>query len=520
MVTMTDKTGTQRTGGAAQPEAGGASRASGSATLPETSTVASSGQGQTKGPGARPEDPHGGSGRLPAVSRLVAIGLWVLVWQLASMLVKSNLLLSGPVETFARLCQLLVQPKFLSIVWFSSARILSGFLLAYASAVVLAIVAHRWPQVGSLLAPAIQVLKAVPLACVIVLLLMWVGSRAVSGPAVFLAVFPAVYFSCAEGLANVDAKVGEMLTAFRVRGAVRLCAHVWPSVLPYLVGTAKNVCGMAWKAGIAAELIGSPMGSVGERIYQSKILLETADLFAWTIVVVALSVLCEQLFVALLARSGRLSRRLALALARHGWGVAPSDSVPSGIMLENVTLGYPNAVVARGVNASCGPGSRSVLSEASGTGKTTFLRTVAGLLPVLDGKSLLLPPTVSMVFQEARLIEEMTAVQNVQLVAGGACDEGTIRVALAELLPAAAHDVPVAELSGGQRRRVELVRALLCPASAVLLDEPFASLDAHTHEAAASFVRHRVQGRTLLVASHAPSDAQLLGAEELRLFGR
>lgn len=452
------------------------------------------------------------------VPRSLAVALWVLVWQLASMVVGSNILLAGPIETLARLAELIVQPKFLSIVCFSSARILGGFIAAYVAAVALALVARRWPVVGALFAPAIQVLKTVPLACIIVLMLMWVGSRYVSGPAVFLVVFPAVYFSCAEGLANVDAKVGEMLSAFGVNGIVRLLVHTWPSVVPYLVGTAKNVCGMAWKAGVAAELIGSPMGSIGERIYQSKILLETADLFAWTIVVIALSAVCERLFVALIARSGGLSQKAALRLTRDVWASAEQDTdrVPSAIMLDG-SIGYKNKVVLQGVHLNLCPGSRTVLCDISGAGKTTLLRTVAGLQPVLDGSLLLLPPTVSMVFQESRLVEQLTAIDNVSLVVG-AQNREKVAQELLELLPQEALDVPVAELSGGQRRRVEVVRALLYPSSAVLLDEAFSSLDDESHAIAASFVRNRLAGRTLLAASHDANDAVLLGAKQLRLF--
>jgi NitT/TauT family transport system permease protein len=455
----------------------------------------------------------------PLWSRLSALSLWVLLWQLASMLVGSSILLAGPFETLLRLAQLLVQPQFLRIVCFSTLRIVGGFLVAYAAAVVLALAAHRWPLVGELCSPAVLALKSVPIACVTVLLLMWVGSRAVSGPAVFLAIFPAVYFSCAEGLANVDRKVGEMLSSFHAGSLVRLFSHVWPQTLPHLVGASKNVCGMAWKSGIAAELIGSPMGSIGERIYQSKVLLETADLFAWTIVVVALSALCERCFVALLARSDRLSRAIALALVRGRASRPGSPSMPPAaeMALDHATIGYEDKVVARDLSTRFAPGSRTVLVDASGMGKTTLLRTVSGLQDVLGG-GVRKAPTVAMVFQEARLIEPMTAEQNVLLVADGSLGMGEIRDMLLELLPEDALGMPVSSLSGGQRRRVEIVRAMAHPSSAVILDEPFASLDERTHRDAAEFVSRHLSGRTLLVASHAREDAELLDAQPIELF--
>jgi NitT/TauT family transport system permease protein len=120
-------------------------------------------------------------------------------------------------------------------------------------------------------------------------------------------------------------------------------------------------------------------------------------------------------------------------------------------------------------------------------------------------------------FQDSRLVEAMTAEQNVLLCSAGALSGGEAHALLAELLPEDALGRPVAGLSGGQRRRVELVRALAHPGAGVVLDEPFASLDAATHEAAAAFVMRHLRGRTLLVASHAPGDAELLRASAVRL---
>lgn len=407
------------------------------------------------------------------------------------MVVGNAVLLAGPVDTVVRLAGLVFDASFLSTVGFSLVRIAGGFVTAFASAVLLALAAHRWRLVEDALAPTVAALKSVPIVCIIVLLLMWVGSRSVSGIAVFLAIFPAVYFSALEGLRSINPQAGEMLRTFGVRGLRGFLAHTWPELLPFLLGTSRNVCGMAWKSGVAAELIGSPMGSIGERIYQSKILLETADLFAWTIVVVLASWICEQVFVALLARSGRASLMLALRIPRHDDACLPAE-----VRLVDVSVGYGEKVVASDVSLVVPVGARLLLDQESGFGKTTLLRTIARLQPTLAG-SVSAPRSVSMVFQEARLIEDMTAEQNVELVAAGGA------TLLGEVLPAGALGVPVRELSGGQRRRVELVRALAHHSGAVLLDEPYASLDDDSRHACESFVDAHLCGRPLILASHA-----------------
>ena len=444
---------------------------------------------------------------------LAVCALWLGVWQAASLFVGSPILLASPAQTLVHLVRIVANPGFWPIVWFSLSYVAAGFLGAFVLAVGLAFLAHRYPLVRELLEPPVLAFKSVPVACIVVLLLIWVGSRRVSGLAVFLVAFPALYLSTLEGLAQVDPKVDEMLGVFGVRPLVRLLAHTWPQVLPYVVATSKNVCGMAWKAGVAAELIGTPAGSMGERIYQSKILLETADLFAWTVAVVAVSYACEKLFVLLLAKTGPASLRAAVALGRRR---APSALSAGAITCDNVALGYANEPIVSALGLSLAAGERGILSDASGAGKTTLLHTLAGLVPALGGR-LVVPQELSMVFQETRLVDALTAEENVLLVGTNLASREEARALLAEVLPADALGKPVSELSGGQRRRVELVRALAHPSAAVLLDEPFSSLDEASHAQAAAFVLARLAGRTLLVASHQAEDAALLDARPLSL---
>lgn len=443
--------------------------------------------------------------------RLAACALWIGVWQAASLLLGSDLLLAGPLATLERLFAILLDARFAGIVWFSFSRVAAGFLLAFVLGVTLGFLAHRFPAFRELMAPVVLSFKSIPVACIVVLLLIWVGSRQVSGICVFLMAFPALYLSMVEALGQVDVRVSQMLEVFDVPAARRLLAHVWPSVLPYLMATSRNACGMAWKAGVAAELIGSPAGSIGERIYQAKILLETADLFAWTVIIVAVSYACEQGFLRLLQATGPLSVRLSVPAAPAGT-ISSKAVAPTGITLVDVVLGHDGTPLGTDVRLSLGMGERGVLADESGAGKTTLLHTVAGLLPPLSG-IVEVPRPLSMVFQETRLVEALSAEENVRLVGAGSLSPKQVRELLLEILPEEALSRPVRELSGGQRRRVEIARAMAHPSSVVLLDEPFSSLDEENHRVAAAFVIQHLAGRTLLVASHAPEDSMLLEAQ-------
>ncbi|MBQ3267920.1 MAG: ATP-binding cassette domain-containing protein [Atopobiaceae bacterium] len=453
--------------------------------------------------------------------RLLAVVAWLVIWQLASFAVGSRLLLAGPLETVLCLAGLVVRREFWATVAFSLVRIAAGFVASFVLALALASIARRLRVVEEFVAVGLGAVKSVPVVCIVVLLLMFVGSRNVSAVAVFLVALPALYFAAFEALGNLDSGMGELLDACGVRGLRCVLGHVWPSMHPFLVATCKNVVGMSWKAGVAAELVGMPLGSMGERIYQTKLLLETGELFAWTIVVVVLAAVSERAFLALLARSVDVSLHLATRTRSTSGGGASVDEAPLEVRLDDVTVSFEGTEVLSDVNLVVGAGERACLSDPSGSGKTTLLRLLAGILKPDEGAVTVgpeeAPATVSVMSQETHLLEPVSAVGNVAFLAGEWLDEADIRGLILEVLGPDELDRPVSELSGGQRRRVELVRAMARPSGMVLLDEPFVSLDASSVNASVAFVMRHLHGRTLVVASHLAGTAGLLDARELVL---
>jgi NitT/TauT family transport system permease protein len=113
--------------------------------------------------------------------------------------------------------------------------------------------------------------------------------------------FPIVYTNVLQGIAQTDPQLLEMADVFGV-GAGRRLRYVYvPQVAPYLQAACSLALGLCWKAGVAAEVIGLPRNSIGEHLYEAKIYLDTPELFAWTLVVVCVSLLFERVFGALLA---------------------------------------------------------------------------------------------------------------------------------------------------------------------------------------------------------------------------
>lgn len=426
---------------------------------------------------------------------------WIIVWWLLSLAVDNNILLAGPVETVKVLWTKLGTGSFYLTVAGSLLRIGAGFFLGFAVAVLLAAVSKRfgWPE--ELLAPFMNLIKTVPVASFVVLLLIWWGSSFLAVAISFLVVLPNIYISTLEGLKNADVQLLEMAKVFRMSYRNRFFYIYRPALKPFLMSSLKIALGMCWKSGVAAEVIGTPDYSIGERLYLSKVYLDTAELFGWTAVIIVLCVVFEKLVLCLAECFFAWEPKdkcCVRSKSATGDKAGAAEEVSAPIVLDNVTKNYTGQVILDNFSTTYLPGGTYYLTSPSGGGKTTLLRILAGLTKA-DSGSVEGLGSCSMVFQEDRLCEDYSAVKNVELVLG---DAECAAEALAKLLPSESLQKPCRELSGGMKRRVALVRAMEADSDVVLLDEPFTGMDAETKSCAQKYIRERQGERTVIIATH------------------
>ena len=240
---------------------------------------------------------NGGRGR--GTVRLWSVLLWFAVWELAARTIGQDILLVSPFSVLRRLSELVRTGSFWSSVLFSFLRIAGGFSLATLLGTSLAAVSYRFRNVEVLLEPLVQTIKATPVASFVILILIWVPSRNLSVVISFLMVLPIMYTNVLMGIRSTDRQLLEMADVFHVPVWKRLRYIYVSQILPFFRSACSVALGLSWKSGIAAEVIGIPVGSIGEKLYQSKIYLDTSDLFAWTLVIIVISVCFEKLFLSL-----------------------------------------------------------------------------------------------------------------------------------------------------------------------------------------------------------------------------
>ena len=198
-----------------------------------------------------------------------------------------------------------------------------------------------------------------------------------------------------------------------------------------------------------------------------------------------------------------------------------SANIPSplnSIRIEHISKSYDHELVLNDVSLTLTKGRIYCLMAPSGTGKTTLFRILLGLEHAdsgqIDGLNAM---QLSAVFQEDRLLEGYTALENLRFATGRHYTNEELTTALLRLLPADALAKPVHEFSGGMKRRTAILRAILAASDFIIMDEPFTGLDAETKLQTIDLIREYCDGKLVLISTHNPEDAGLLGAEIITL---
>ncbi len=236
---------------------------------------------------------------------IAVLVFWVAVWWLIAWHVNQELLVPTPLLVSETLWRLGKTAAFWKAAAASLLRVAAGFAGGVVGGAVLGLLTYRFAWATHLFSPLLKTVRATPVASFIILALVWIKTDTLPAFIAFLMVLPIVWSNVDKGLRQTDRRLLEMAQLFRL-GKRRTVLHVWlPSVMPYFLSACTTALGLAWKSAIAAEVICRPEDSIGRLLQTAKNHLETAEVFAYTVAVVVLSVVLEHLFLALVKRLGR-----------------------------------------------------------------------------------------------------------------------------------------------------------------------------------------------------------------------
>ena len=260
--------------------------------------------------------------------------VWLVLWYGLDRLICNEILFAGPAATMRSLIRLLGTSEFYISVVSTLLRIAAGFAAGAAVGIAAAVLGYRVRAVGAFLAPFVMVLKSTPVVSFVILLLIWAGNKNLSLLICLLVVAPILYLNTMSGLRAVDIKLLEMARILHMPYRSRIRYIYIPQLRPSLASALSLSLGMSWKSGVAAEVIGQPLHTIGNALYRSKIFFETADVFAWTLVIIAMSWAFERMVRKLLAGldvlpgggSGRTGHMVSSVTRGTGTDLAEADA--------------------------------------------------------------------------------------------------------------------------------------------------------------------------------------------------
>ena len=240
-----------------------------------------------------------------ALKRIFILAFWIGVWELLALTVGQELFLPSPITVASRLIELVPTALYwettLSTVW----RIFLGIAVATISGIILALFTTRSKFIHDLFYPLITVIKATPVASFVILAIIWMGAQKLPVFVCSLMVFPIIWAAVSDGIFAIDKKHKELATVFEFSVKKRFKFIYVPTVAPYFLSAFKTSVGLAWKAGVSAEVLGYTQNSVGGMIFDTKLYLEIPELFAWTITVILMSLFMELVLNKLFSLAGR-----------------------------------------------------------------------------------------------------------------------------------------------------------------------------------------------------------------------
>ena len=447
---------------------------------------------------------------------------------------------------------------------------MAGYLLAVLLGTLIGYLCERSRTAELLLSPLLSIITATPVASIIILTLVWIGKQLVPSLIVMLIVIPVVASHTRAGLAGIDRSLVSLCRIYELPRTVVLRKLYLPSMLPDLSAGLSTALGLAWKSGVAAEVLAVPLHSIGANVYRSKLYLETTDLFAWTVTVILLSMLISKLLCVLIKRRGMRARSdidgttSNAGESENGDDISlpandaadtenyaadtektadiseyesdASDAKPIGapkkhvgaaalthdIALRGICKSYGDKAVLYELDLTLQAHRVTALTGASGIGKSTVMGVLCGEVKPDSGELLGLEPGMcAPVFQEQRLLPWHSALDNCALFSplGKKRYAEALREA-SELLSSLGLDEQAqqktpSQLSGGMNQRVAIARALISHRPLLLLDEPFRGLDPALKRRVIQVVlRH---SDTVLLITHSPEEAEYMGADSYRL---
>ncbi|GAE88212.1 ABC transporter permease [Acetivibrio straminisolvens] len=237
---------------------------------------------------------------------VVSIIAMLIIWKIVSVVVNKEVLIPSPEVTLREIIRIVESPAFFGSVLNTSKRAIIGFLIALGTGMLFGMLGGLFKAIYYLLRPFVLIIKAVPTMAMILLTLIWLESEKAPILVGFVVIFPIIYENVVQGIRNVDSKLVEMMKVYNINKLDTIKELYIPSIVSYLNGAMSAAAALNLKIVIAAEVLSQPKLSMGTSFQMEKANLNTAGVFAWSLIAIFMAGVFEQMLrITKIARNGK-----------------------------------------------------------------------------------------------------------------------------------------------------------------------------------------------------------------------
>jgi ABC-type nitrate/sulfonate/bicarbonate transport system ATPase subunit/ABC-type nitrate/sulfonate/bicarbonate transport system permease component len=357
-------------------------------------------------------------------------------------------------------------------------RGLTGFLIAGTFALLMAVLSVHRPFWKSFFHPVVVILRSIPVISVVLIALLWFSPPSLPVFIALLTMFPILYQNILSGLELTDIKLVEMAKLYHKNSINRFLMIYLPGARKIMLDGMATAMGFGWRAIIIGEALANPAHAIGTGMKKAQSFIQMDHLLAWTVVAIFISFV----FDFIIRQFNKTERKSGLKIRKDTEPEVQMKNInQTQFEIKNITKSFNKSTLIHINKLTLSRKNIYLFDSPSGSGKTTCFKIISGILKN-DRSNLSVHATFSMAFQDYRLIPWLTVKENIafplQTYPKISITQQKNIDKLIQLLDSEhLQEAFPATLSGGEVKRIEVIRALTYPADILILDEPFAGLD-------------------------------------------
>lgn len=399
-------------------------------------------------------------------------------WQIATSMLARPELFPSITDILQRLQYMLFQGDFYRDIGATLLRGFTGISIAGILALLLAVLAVHHKFWKSFFHPIIIILRSIPVISVVLIALLWFSPPSLPVFIALLTMFPILYQNILSGLEMTDIRLIEMAKVYHKNNLQRYFMIYLPGAKKIILDGMATAMGFGWRAIIIGEALASPVHAIGTGMKRAQSFIQMDNLLSWTVVAILISFLFDYI----IRQFNRKERKSAIRISHKTDSPVDNTKVKKKpIEVKNIRKSFRKNILVNIGKLELKPKTVYLLNSPSGSGKTTFFRLLTNIIRN-DGNPVNLKVHISMAFQDNRLVPWLTVKENIAFSLPGypqLSETENNRILTLSNATETEHllNVYPALLSGGEAKRISVLRALLLPADVLILDEPYAGLD-------------------------------------------